>query len=93
MVVNQIPVITHLLYNIYLYNANSVCVSVKYRRPNGWTDHDQIWHVYADRSGNGSYLTKMVPHMVRKGGLMGAILRSGYLAGGQRAIQAEAASR
>ena len=21
-------------------------MSVKYRRPNGWTDHDQIWHVY-----------------------------------------------
>ena len=37
-----------------------VCVSV-YRRPNGWTDHDQIWHVYADRSGNGSYLKKIGP--------------------------------
>ena len=33
-----------------------VCVSVKYRRPNGWTDHDQIWHVYADR-----FLLGMVP--------------------------------
>ena len=62
-----------------------VCVSVKYRRPNGWTDHDQIWHVYADRPGDGSYQKKMVPRMVRKGGLIGAILRSGYLAGGQRA--------
>ena len=68
-------------------------VCVKYRRPNGWTDHDQIWHVYADRSGNGYYLKKMVPHMVQKGGLIGAILRSGYLAGGLRAIRAEAASR
>ena len=38
-------------------------------------------------------LEKMVPHMVRKGGLIEAILRSGYLAGGQRAIRAEAASR
>ena len=52
---------------LYLYNTNSVCVcvcvcvSVKYRRPNGWTDHDQIWHVYADRSGNGSYLKKKGP--------------------------------
>ena len=57
-------------------------LSVEYRRPNGWTDHDQIWHVYADRPGNGSYQKKMVPRMVRKGGLIGAILRSGYLAGG-----------
>ena len=40
---------------LYLYNTNSVCVSVKYRRPNCWTDHDQIWHAYADRPGNGSY--------------------------------------
>ena len=22
------------------------CVCVKYMRPNGWTDHDQIWHAY-----------------------------------------------
>ena len=47
----------------------------------------------AHRSGNGSYLKKLVPRMVRKGGLTGTILRSGYLAGGQRAIRAEAASR
>ena len=46
---------------LYLYNTNSVClcvcvcVSVKYRRPNCWTDHDQIWHAYADRPGDGSY--------------------------------------
>ena len=66
------------------------CVRVKYRRPNGWTDHDQIWHVYADRPGNGSYKKKMVPRVVRKGGLIGTILRSGYLAGGQRAIRAVA---
>ena len=31
--------------------------------------------------------------MVRKGGLIGATLRSMYLAGGQRALQAVAASR
>ena len=31
----------------------------KYRRPNGWTDHYQIWHAYADRYGNGSYLEKI----------------------------------
>ena len=36
---------------------------------------------------------KMVPHVVRKGGLIGAILRNGYLAGGQRAIRAVTASR
>ena len=53
--------IVDIIY-IDLYNTNSVCVcvyvSVKYRRPNGWTDHDQIWHVYADRPGNGSYQKK-----------------------------------
>ena len=38
-----------------------MCVSVKYRRPNGWNDHDQIWHAYADRSENGSYLKKIDP--------------------------------
>ena len=47
--------------NLYLYNTNYVCVSVKYRRPNGWTDHDQIWHVYADRPRNGSYQKKNGP--------------------------------
>ena len=36
---------------------------------------------------------KMVPRVVRKGGLIGAILRSGYLAGGQRAIRAVANGR
>ena len=73
------------LHHIYIYIIQilCVCVSVKYRRPNGWTDHDQIWHVYADRPGNGSYQKKMVPRMVRKGGLIGTILRSGYLAGEQ----------
>ena len=34
---------------------------VKYRRPNGWTDYDHIWHAYADRPGNGSYLNKLAP--------------------------------
>ena len=34
-----------------------VCVSVKYRRPNRWTD--QIWHAYADVPGDGSYLNKL----------------------------------
>ncbi len=37
------------------------CVRVNYKRPNGWTDHDQIWHAYADRSENGSYLKKIDP--------------------------------
>ncbi len=32
----------------------------------------------------------MVPRVVRKGGLIGTILRSGYLAGGQQAIRAVA---
>ena len=64
---------------LYLYNTNSVCVcvcvcvSVKYRRPNGWTDHDQIWHAYADRSENGSYLKKLTPRQPRGhfGGFIG----------------------
>ena len=34
-----------------------VCVSIKYRRPNRWTD--QIWHAYADGPGDGSYLKKI----------------------------------
>ena len=38
-----------------------VCVSVKYRRPNRWTDQDQIWHAYADGPGDGSYLNKFDP--------------------------------
>ena len=36
-------------------------LSVKYRRPNGSTDHAQIWQACADRSGNGSYLNNW-PH-------------------------------
>ena len=47
---------------LFFYNTNSVCLSVKYRRPNCWTDYDQIWHAYADRSGDGSYLKKLTPH-------------------------------
>ena len=39
-----------------------MCVSVKYRRPNCWTDHDHIWQAYADRPGVGSYQTKLTPH-------------------------------
>ena len=38
-----------------------VCLSVKYRRPNRWTDQDQIWHAYADGPGDGSYLNKFDP--------------------------------
>ena len=55
----------HIIY-IYIIQILSVClsvcvcVSVKYRRPNCWTDHDQIWHAYADRPGNGSY-QKLAP--------------------------------
>ena len=47
---------------LYLYSVClCVCVSVKYRRPNCLTDHDQIWHAYADRPGDGSYLKKIDP--------------------------------
>ena len=62
--------------NLYLYNTNSVCVSVEYRRPNCWTDHDQIWHAYADRPGNGSYQI-LAPWMAWKRGVTGANIRIG----------------
>ena len=61
---------------IYIIQIVSVCVSVKYRRPNCWTDHDQIWHAYADRPGNGSY-QKLAPWMAWKRGVTGANLRIG----------------
>ena len=65
---------------VYLYNTNSVasvCLSVNYRWPNGWTKHHQIWHAYEDRYWNGSYVKNLALCMVRKGGLIGATLRSG----------------
>ena len=46
------------------------------RRPNCWTDHDQIWHAYADRPVDGSYLKKIDPPP--KGG------RSGNFRGGKK---------
>ena len=45
----------YLSIYIYIIQILCVCLSVKYRRPNCWTDHDQNWHAYADRPGNGSY--------------------------------------
>ena len=51
----EIIVLFQSVIYIYIIKILCVCVSVKYRGPNGWTDHDQIWHVYADRPGNGSY--------------------------------------
>ena len=36
-------------------------MSVKYRRPNYRTDHDQIWHAYAVRPGDGSYQKQFDP--------------------------------
>ena len=55
------------------------CVS--YRWPNGWTDHDHIWHAYVDISGNGSNLKMLTQRMARKGGLIGANIQKGYLGG------------
>ena len=46
-----------------------VCVSVKYRRPNRWTD--QIWHAYADGPGDGSYLNKLTSPPKGGGGRRG----------------------
>ena len=53
-------IVPYFLLGIYIIQILSVCVSVKYRRPNCWTDHDQIWHAYADRPGTGSY-QKLAP--------------------------------
>ena len=55
-----IIIIIRIIINV-LYNTNSVCLSVNYMRPNGWTVHYQMWHAYEDRSGNGFYLTKIAP--------------------------------
>ena len=41
------------------------------------------------RSGNGLNLKKMAPCMARKGGLIGATLRSGYLASRYAVLEAE----
>ena len=57
---------------------NKFCVSViNYRWPNGWTDRDRIWHVHADRPGDGSNLKIFMPCMARKGMLIGATLLRG----------------
>ena len=64
--------------DIYLYNTNSVSVNVfvSCRQPNGWTDHDQIWHACVDRPENGhdSQTTKNWPHVwAGKGVITGPI--------------------
>ena len=81
---------------IYIYIIQIVCVCVRVcvracvclSRIGGKTAGPIMTkfgtYIYVDRSGNGSYLKKLVPRMVQKGGLIGAILRSGYLAGGQQ---------
>ena len=33
----------------------SVCVSILYRNPHGWTDRDEIWHGGGPRGGEGSW--------------------------------------
>ena len=79
----------------YLYNTNYVCVCVCLSSIGGQTAGSIMTKF-------GTYMRidmgvvpakKKVPRMVRKGGLIGAILRSRYLAGGQRAIRAVTASR
>ena len=51
----------HISIYIYIIQILSVCLSVKYRRPNCWTDHDQIWHAYM-RIDLGMVPTKNWPH-------------------------------
>ena len=60
-----------LVSTVYIIQILSVCVSVKYGRPNCWTDHNQIWHAYADSSGDGSYLKKLTQGGVEVGILGG----------------------
>ena len=51
-------------------------VFVSCRQPNGWTDHDQIWHACVDRPENGhdSQTTKNWPHVwAGKGVITGPI--------------------
>ena len=60
----------HLLYKV----TASLCVFIcTLNLSNRQTDHDQIWHTYVNRSGNGSNL-KNVPHWLGKAGLIGTTL-------------------
>ena len=38
-------------YLIHKGQCLSVCLSVLYRNPNGWTDRDEIWHRGGPRGG------------------------------------------
>ena len=58
---NYVCVLVCVRVRVRVHVRVYVCVSVKYRRLNYGTDHDQIWHACADRSGDGSYLNKIDP--------------------------------
>ena len=91
---------SQILCHLYLYNTNSVCVCVcvcMCLSSIGGQTAGPIMTKFGTymRIDLGMVPTKkkMAPRVVRKGGLIGTILRSGYLAGGQRAIRAVTASR
>ena len=55
-------------------------------------DHDQIWHAYADRSGNGSYIKQIGPAYGPEGWAH-RDNSSKRVVSGQRALRAVAAIR
>ena len=74
---------------MYIYIIQILCVCVCLSSIGGQTAGpimDQIWHAYADRPGNGSYLNKLAPWMAWKGGPSGATLRSRYLGGATKSF-------
>ena len=44
---------------------------IQEKLPNGWTDWHQIWHTYADSSGNGYMSNKGNLNTIREGGVYG----------------------
>ena len=60
----MVPESKPILIYIYIIQILSVCVCVCLSSIGGQTtrtDHDQIWHAYVDRPGDGSYLKKIDP--------------------------------
>ena len=82
---------THVAKLVVRKAAESLCmcmclsVCTPTRSPNDRNDHDQTWHGYVDRSGNGSVLKKRF-HVWPGMGAHWANLRSGYLGGVNKAF-------
>ena len=86
MVVTVVSLLALSIY-IYIIQILCVCVSVCLSRIGGQTAGPIMTkfgtYMRIDLGMVPTY-KKLVPRMVRKGGLIGTILRSGYLAGGQQ---------